>query len=60
LKGNGLKVLDDGLILDSWANLAASLAADWDSDARKACEKLLAKLDPVSPLYAGLAAQLPV
>jgi ATP phosphoribosyltransferase len=59
LRDNGLKVLDDGVILKSQAQLAASLTADWSSDARKACETLLAKLDPANPLYAALAGQLP-
>jgi ATP phosphoribosyltransferase len=59
LKGNGLKVLDDGLILDSWANLAASLTADWSTEARAACNALLTKLDPANPLYPALARQLP-
>ena len=59
LRGNGLKILDDGVILKSQAQLAASLAADWDAKACKACEGLLAKLDPANALYAGLAEQLP-
>ena len=59
LKDNGLKVLDDGVILKSQAQLAASLSADWNNEARAACQRLLAKLDPASPLYAGLAAALP-
>lgn len=59
LRDNGLKVLDDGVILKSQAQLAASLAADWDAGARAACEALLDRLDPDSALYAGLAAQLP-
>jgi ATP phosphoribosyltransferase len=32
LKANGLKVLDDGVILKSQANLMASKAAAWTSD----------------------------
>ena len=55
LRDNGLKILDDGVILKSQAQLAASLNADWSDDARIACRALLAKLDPASPLYAGLA-----
>jgi len=35
LRDNGLKVLDDGVILKSQAQLAASLTADWSSDARQ-------------------------
>ncbi len=59
LKDNGLKVLDDGVILKSQAQLAASLTADWSMQARAACDALLEKLDPANPLYAGLARQLP-
>jgi ATP phosphoribosyltransferase len=59
LKGNGLKILDDGVILKSQAQLAASLTADWNEGARKACETLLSRLDGANPLYATLARQLP-
>ena len=55
LRDNGLKILDDGVILKSQAQLAASLTADWGDDARIAARALLAKLDPANPLYAGLA-----
>ena len=58
MKDNGLKILDDGVILKSQAQLAASLTADWSAGARKACETLLSRLDPSSPLYAALAPQL--
>ena len=58
LRDNGLKVLDDGVILKSQAQLAASLTADWDGEARKACESLLARLDPGAALYPALKAQL--
>lgn len=34
LKANGLKILDDGVILKSQAQLAMSLAADWTPDRR--------------------------
>ena len=34
LKANGLKILDDGVILKSQAQLAMSLAADWNPDRR--------------------------
>ena len=43
LRDNGLKMLDDGAILKSQAQLAASLTADWDGEARAACETLLAQ-----------------
>jgi ATP phosphoribosyltransferase len=56
LRDNGLKVLDDGVILKSQANLAASLAAEWDEDARASCAALLAKLGADVSV---LAAQLP-
>ena len=44
LKANGLKVLEDGVILKSQAQLAASLTADWSDEARVSCGILLAKL----------------
>ena len=56
LRDNGLKVLEDGVILKSQAQLAASIAADWDADARRSCEKLLAKLNQD---WLALSAQLP-
>ncbi|HWM60979.1 MAG TPA: ATP phosphoribosyltransferase, partial [Rhizomicrobium sp.] len=59
LRDNGLKILDDGVILKSQAQLAASLTADWSAEARTACEALLKKLDPANPLYSALSAHLP-
>jgi len=56
LRDNGLKILDDGVILKSQAQLAASLTADWNADAKKACERLLAKLQAD---YPALATELP-
>jgi ATP phosphoribosyltransferase len=44
LKANGLKVLDDGVILKSQAQLAMCLTADWNEDTRAAAEALLARL----------------
>ena len=44
LSANGLKILEDGTILESQANLAASLTADWTPEARKAAEELLGRL----------------
>jgi ATP phosphoribosyltransferase len=44
LAANGLKTLEDGTILESQAQLAASLTADWDTDARAAAQSLLARL----------------
>jgi len=44
LAANGLKTLDDGTILKSQAQLAASLTADWDDAARASAQALLARL----------------
>jgi ATP phosphoribosyltransferase len=44
LRDNGLKILDDGVILKSQANLAASLTAEWDAETRAACKALFARL----------------
>ena len=41
LAANHLKVLEDGVVLRSEANLAMSLAADWSEEARRACAALL-------------------
>jgi ATP phosphoribosyltransferase len=41
LAANGLKVIDDGMILRSQANLVASLAAPWSADERAAARALL-------------------
>ena len=41
LVANGLKVLADGVMLKSQAQLAASLLAEWDADALAAAERLL-------------------
>jgi ATP phosphoribosyltransferase len=40
LAANGLKVVDDGIILRSQANLVAARGADWSDDARE-CARLL-------------------
>lgn len=45
LAANGLKTLEDGVILQSQAQLAASLTAQWNDAARAAAEKLLARLN---------------
>jgi ATP phosphoribosyltransferase len=60
LKANGLKILDDGVILKSQAQLAASLTSDWGDEERGACEALLARLSAKAgkPLYAMLSPQL--
>lgn len=44
LAANALKILDDGLILKSEANLVASLRADWNPVARDAARTILARL----------------
>ncbi len=44
LAANALKVLDDGLILRSEANLVASLAAPWDTAARETARVLLSRI----------------
>ncbi|MBV9330109.1 MAG: ATP phosphoribosyltransferase [Alphaproteobacteria bacterium] len=44
LAANALKTLDDGTILKSQAHLAASLVAEWPSEALRAAESLLARL----------------
>jgi ATP phosphoribosyltransferase len=58
LRDNGLKILEDGVILKSQAQLAASITADWTDEGRRACEKLLAKLGE-SAAQTALSAQLP-
>ncbi len=47
LKANGLKVLDDGVILESRAALTGSLKAAWDEEALDALRKLLASIEAV-------------
>jgi ATP phosphoribosyltransferase len=61
LKANGLKILDDGVILKSQAQLAASLMADWANGAQAGAEALLSKLSSKAghPLYPALAERLP-
>jgi ATP phosphoribosyltransferase len=44
LAANGLKTLEDGTILASQAQLAASLTADWSKEARSVCKTLLSRL----------------
>jgi ATP phosphoribosyltransferase len=41
LAANGLKVLDDGVILKSQANLVASREAEWSTDARETARVIL-------------------
>jgi ATP phosphoribosyltransferase len=44
LAANDLKILDDGVILKSQAQLAASLKARWDAKALKAAERLTSRI----------------
>ena len=44
LAANGLKVLDDGTILKSEANLVAATAADWSDAAREAARQVLFRI----------------
>jgi ATP phosphoribosyltransferase len=44
LAANALKVLDDGIILKSEANLVAALGADWDEPHRRALRTLLDRI----------------
>ncbi|MGH1418764.1 MAG: ATP phosphoribosyltransferase [Hyphomicrobiaceae bacterium] len=44
LKANGLRILDDGVILQSQANLISSNAAEWSPSARQAQNEIMLKL----------------
>ncbi|MDQ0506509.1 ATP phosphoribosyltransferase [Xanthobacter agilis] len=44
LAANGLKVVDDGIILKSEANLVASLTAPWSTEARAAARSMFDRL----------------
>ena len=44
LKANGLKVLDDGVMLCSQANLVASVGARWDDDTRARARAILSRI----------------
>ena len=44
LAANGLKVVEDGVILQSEANLVASVGADWSAGARAAAKTILARI----------------
>ena len=45
LKANQLRVLEDGVILQSQATLAASLTATWDDDTLQAAKRILTMLE---------------
>jgi len=53
LRDNGLKILDDGVILKSQATLAASLTAEWDAEARTARAALFVRLGVDGATLAG-------
>ena len=44
LEANALKVLDDGVMLRSQANLAASMQADWDAEALRLARLVLGRI----------------
>ncbi|ACK49773.1 ATP phosphoribosyltransferase [Methylocella silvestris BL2] len=44
LAANALKILDDGIILRSQANLVASLSADWSGPARENARAILSRI----------------
>src|SRR5690348_15377204 len=44
LAANGLKVIEDGIILRSQANLVAARGADWDSGAREVARAILDRI----------------
>ena len=50
LKANDLRIPEDGVVLKSQANLAASLKANWSSGARAAAKRILAQ---ISAMQAG-------
>lgn len=45
LAANSLKILDDGVMLKSQANLVASLTADWHDTARAAAQEILSRIE---------------
>ncbi len=53
LKSNGLKILQDGLILASQANLAASLDANWSAGALNALKSMMATIESKAGPAAG-------
>jgi len=44
LAGNGLKVIDDGVMLRSQANLVASIGANWSAEAKRIAQLLLDRI----------------
>ena len=45
MAGNGLRVLEDGVMLKSEANLIVSKTADWSPDRKAVLDDLLARLE---------------
>jgi ATP phosphoribosyltransferase len=72
LAANALKIVDDGVMLRSEANLVASIAANWGPRARRAANSILARIaaeeaarttrevSALVPDASGLVAALPV
>ncbi len=62
LSANGLKVLDDGVILRSEANLVASLGARWDAPARERARQILGRIaaEEAGRLTRDVTAQFPI
>ncbi len=58
LAANHLKQLDDGTILESQAQLAASLGADWDAASRATAKTLIDRLSDGAPLFAKVESAL--
>ena len=48
LKANALKVLDDGVMLRSEANLVASLNAHWGEQQKSIARKILSRIGPAT------------
>ena len=61
LAANGLKVLDDGVMLRSEANLVASLRADWDEGTCERARQVLARIaaEEAARLNRDVVAQFP-
>jgi ATP phosphoribosyltransferase len=59
LRANGLKVLDDGVILKSEAHLVASLAASWDARRRRILGAVMKRMgvEHIEPLLERLGAR---
>jgi ATP phosphoribosyltransferase len=58
LEANGLKVLDDGVILRSQAQLAAALTADWSAERLTSVRRLLSVVEARASCSAAFGAEL--